>query len=51
MIGQRIDDKNKATTEGATTHVVRKTESLMEYYDNDWAVKLRLHEGLDGMNE
>jgi len=51
MIGQRIDDKKQQGHDRRTTHIVRKTESLMEYYDNDWAVKLRLHEGLDGMNE
>jgi len=41
MIGTRQQQKD---------NIVRKTESLMEY-DNNWAVKLRLHEGLDGMNE
>jgi len=31
-------------------NIVRKTDSLMEY-DNDWAVKLRLHEGAIGWYE
>jgi len=42
MIGTRQQQKD---------NIVRKTERSLMEYDNNWAVKLRLHEGLDGMNE
>ena len=38
------------TRQGQKDNIVRRTDSLMAY-DNDWAVKLRLHERLDGMHE